>query len=90
MTAAELMGEGVNLMLSGMGFVLLFLLILIFAIRLMSNTVNRFFPETIKSTQSKQVSNVSANAAGAVNDVDALRPIIVAAIAHHRRQQQNN
>lgn len=86
MTAAELMGEGVNLMFSGMGFVLLFLLILIFAIRLMSNTVNRFFPEPIQSAQNKPVSEPAA----VTSDLDALRPVIAAAIAHHRRQQQND
>lgn len=83
MTATELLGEGINLMLSGMGFVLLFLLILIYAIRFMSNTVNRFFPEPVKPLANKPTATVT-------DEMDALRPIIVAAIAHHRRQQQNN
>ncbi|MGV6989180.1 oxaloacetate decarboxylase subunit gamma [Testudinibacter sp. P80/BLE/0925] len=86
MTATELLGEGINLMLSGMGFVLLFLLILIFSIRLMSNTVNRFFPEIIKPVAAKP----SAVVPNAASEIDVLRPVIVAAIAHHRRQQQNN
>ena len=45
MTSAELFGEGINLMFSGMGFVLVFLLILIWAIGLMSKLINKYFPE---------------------------------------------
>ncbi|WP_084257381.1 oxaloacetate decarboxylase subunit gamma [Pasteurella testudinis] len=92
MTAAELMGEGISLMVSGMGFVLLFLFILIFAIRLMSYLTNRFFPEPIKPLRNKAttIASTTANttvvASSGVNDIEALRPIIVAAIAHHRRQ----
>ncbi|TNH06206.1 oxaloacetate decarboxylase subunit gamma [Testudinibacter sp. TR-2022] len=88
MTAAELMAEGIALMVSGMGFVLLFLCILILAIRLMSYLVNRFFPEPMSikpHLSAPKQANLTLSTAQ--EDLDVLRPVIVAAIAHHRRQR---
>lgn len=79
MTNAELLQEGVNLMFAGIGFVMLFLLILIYTIGIMSKIINRLFPEPVStSTQTFQ---------SETQELDRLRPVIVAAIAHHRRQQ---
>ncbi|OOF36198.1 oxaloacetate decarboxylase subunit gamma [Rodentibacter heidelbergensis] len=84
MTSSELMLEGVNLMLAGMGFVIFFLFLLIYAIEFASKIINRFFPKSdpAVSSQSKQSVQLSAG-----EDIARLRPVIVAAIAHHRRQQ---
>ena len=76
MTHAELFGEGVNLMFSGMGFVMIFLFILIYAIKWMSLLINRYFPEPIVAPIPQ-----------AANDIERLRPVIAAAIAHHRKKQ---
>lgn len=86
MTPSELIGEGINLMFSGMGFVLVFLLILIWAIGVMSKLINRFFPEP--QPEPKTSPNSTVLSAAPTDDFERLRPVIAAAIAHHRRTQQ--
>ena len=86
MTPSALIGEGINLMFSGMGFVLVFLLILIWAIGVMSKLINRFFPEPQPEPKTSQ--NSTALSAAPTYDFERLRPVIAAAIAHHRRTQQ--
>ena len=86
MTNAELFGEGVNLMFSGMGFVLFFLFVLIYAITFMSKIINQYFPEPITQAPNSQPKPV-APVASAQNDLERLRPVIIAAIAHHRKKQ---
>ncbi|MEG9490662.1 oxaloacetate decarboxylase subunit gamma [Mannheimia indoligenes] len=83
MTNAELFSEGLNLMFAGMGFVMLFLLVLIYAISFISTLINRYFPEPIPVSAPKTIQP-------AVDDLERLRPVIAAAIAHHCQVNNQN
>ena len=86
MTPSALIVEGINLMFSGMGFVLFFFLFLIGAIGVISKLINRFFPEPQPEPKTPQ--NSTAHSAAPTDDFERLRPMIAAAIAHHRRTKQ--
>ena len=83
MTNSELFSEGVNLMISGMGFVMFFLFTLIYAIALMPKLIIQYFLELVPAPISKpKVATPPVQ-----DDLERLSPAIVAATAHHRSKE---
>ena len=79
-----LIEDGFGLMVLGMGFVFLFLIILIFATRYMSRLLNNLFPEqpVVASNSISKVSNPSG--------VDAqLTAVITAAVHQHQKSKKS-
>ncbi|MDR9467047.1 OadG family transporter subunit [Marinospirillum sp.] len=86
MQDADLMAEGLNLMLLGMGFVFVFLTVLVIATTVMSKTINRFFPSPEIPTQGGiKGRKASEPSAGQSSQIVAA---ISAAIQLHRQRKQ--
>lgn len=81
-----LLEDGIGLMVVGMGFVFLFLIILIFVTGYMSRLLNHFFPEEQVVTPKKSAAH-SANASPVDGQMAA---IITAAVHQHRKNNNTN
>ncbi|MGO2236232.1 oxaloacetate decarboxylase [Marinomonas sp. UCMA 3892] len=80
-----LLEDGVGLMVLGMGFVFLFLVVLIFATGYMSRLLNHFFPEAPVAVTSKPASQKLSS-----SGVDAqMTAVITAAIHQHRNSKKS-
>lgn len=81
--ANELLNQGVDLMLVGMGVVFVFLALLIIATGLMSKIVGTYFPEPTPATPSRAAAPESSP------DIpdDRILAAIKAAIAEHRKSR---
>lgn len=80
-----LLGDGFGLMVLGMGFVFLFLCILIVATGFMSRLLNQFFPDV--SVAVPNVKSVSAPVTGSVDP--KIAEAITAAVHHHRNNKNS-
>ncbi|WP_245543219.1 OadG family protein [Oceanospirillum maris] len=79
MHSSELISEGINLMLFGMGFVFVFLTLLVFVTGLMSSTVNKLVKPA--PVVANKPAPVSAPAAG---NNDELIAVMTAAVHKYR------
>ena len=85
-------GQGLELMLYGMGMVVLFLVVLVYATRLLSALTRRYFPEPAPAPAAARRPPVAASGAGVgpgMSD-ETIDPILVAAITaavHAHRQR---
>ncbi len=75
----NLLSEGLNLMVFGMGFVVVFLTLLVFATTGMSKVVGKFFPEAPAQPAAKK-----AVPAAAANNNDELVAVMTAAVHKYR------
>lgn len=87
MQDADLMAEGINLMLLGMGFVFVFLTVLVIATTLMSKTINRFFP-TVEAPSPVSSQKKPAPALHQEQNSELLAAISAAIHLHRNRHQQ--
>ncbi|WP_299183683.1 OadG family transporter subunit [uncultured Neptuniibacter sp.] len=76
----NLLSEGLELMVFGMGFVVVFLTLLVFATSGMSKVVDKFFPEAPPQPKAKK----AAPAAVAANNNDELVAVMTAAVHKYR------
>lgn len=79
MHSSELISEGINLMLFGMGFVFVFLTLLVFVTTLMSSVVNKLVKPA--PSPANNPAPVSASAAG---NNDELIAVMTAAVHKYR------
>lgn len=76
----NLLSEGLNLMVFGMGFVFVFLTLLIFSTVGMSKLVGKYFPEAPPQPKARK----AAPAAAAANNNDELIAVMTAAVHKYR------
>lgn len=85
MNSSDLMEEGVELMLLGMGSVFIFLILLVILTTLMSKVIGRYFPEPIAAPAGQKAAAKPAGKAGEVDEQTIA--IISAAIRQHRARR---
>ncbi len=85
MDSSGLVSEGLTLMVFGMGFVFVFLTLLVFATGLMSKLVTRYFPEVQPQPAAPRAAAASS---GQALDQSQLTAVITAAIHQYRARHK--
>ena len=81
----NLINDGFGLMLLGMGFVFLFLGVLIFATTYMSKLLTRYFPEALPVVKPRAAAATTASGSSSVDP--KVTAAITAAIHQHRNRK---
>ena len=80
--------QGVELLVYGMGTVVFFLMLLVFATRLMSASITRWLPEPLPLPTARQEPTRGAPVAPAVQGVEPELAAAIAAAVHRYRSQR--
>ncbi len=80
--------QGVELMLFGMGTVLVFLTVLVFAIALMSWVLQRYFPMLETDSEVNRPKGAASAPAVAFADADAKLVAVIGAALHQHRSKR--
>lgn len=75
----NLISEGLSLMVYGMGFVFVFLTLLVIATNFMSKLTTKYLPEPVAVPKAKRAARPAASA-----NSDEVLAVISAAVHHHR------
>lgn len=89
----SLFGDAVTLMIAGMGFVFVFLTLLVFATTAMSKIINRFFPEPVVTaspppSSPAMIAPQSGEGSQQINE-NTLQAVIAVAVAKYRARHKN-
>ncbi len=82
----DLVAQGAQLMLYGMGTVVLFLALLVVITTFMSRFISRYFPEPVAAARARPAPAAATPPAGQVND--EVVAAISAAIRQHRQPRR--
>jgi len=81
----SIFNEAITLMIFGMGFVFVFLTLLVFATTAMSNIINKYFPEPqVAPTQASLPASSASGLQTAGDDDGNINAVIAAAVARYR------
>ena len=84
----DIVAQGVELMLFGMGTVIVFLALLVVATTTMSRTVARFFPEPEPPAPSRSPATTLRSAPAPVLEDQRLAAAITIAVHRHRKRSR--
>ena len=82
----DIVAQGVELMLFGMGTVVIFLALLVVITTVMSRVVNRYFPEPLAPVTNPAPGSPASRPAGAIDG--EVVAAITAAVSQHRSKKQ--